>query len=63
LCLEGRWLRAKAPDYSNYFENIAQKQENSMVYRAHGKPFQQSLLSIKRFRLFAARECPGACDF
>jgi hypothetical protein len=34
-----------------------------MVYRAHGKPFQQSLLSIERLRRFAARECRAACDF
>jgi hypothetical protein len=35
-----------------------------MVYRAHGKPFQQSLLSIERFRRFAARgECRAPCDF
>jgi hypothetical protein len=38
-CLEGLWLRAKAPDYSNYPGNIAQNQEFSMVYRAHSKPF------------------------
>ena len=45
------------------WSNIAQKQEISMVYRAHGKPFQQSSPAFGPVRDPKARGCAQSCDF